>query len=75
MNEHFNHDELTDHDMLLKLYEAVCGKNGVQDQVTRTNGRVSSLERWKSFIQGALALAGIVVVPAVGWLFYKVVTG
>ena len=42
-------------------------------QVTETNGRVTRLERWKSFIHGGMAILSLMVVPVmlyvvIGWL-------
>ena len=38
------------------------------DMITQqkiTNGRVTSLERWQSFIMGGLAILGVLVIPIV----------
>jgi hypothetical protein len=32
-------------------------------QTTKTNGRVNSLENWKGFITGGLAIITIVIIP------------
>lgn len=32
-------------------------------QTTKTNGRVSSLERWRSYIGGAIAVVTLVLIP------------
>ena len=44
----------------------------IHDQVKTTNGRVQSLERWRSWITGGLAVLTIIMVPVVisvllGW--------
>lgn len=35
--------------------------NEVKEQTTRTNGRVSSLEKWRSYIMGALGIVGFAI--------------
>jgi hypothetical protein len=35
----------------------------VHDQVTKTNGRVQVLERWRMFITGGLTVLGLLFVP------------
>lgn len=35
----------------------------IEQQTTKTNGRVDKLERWQSFLQGGLAILGLMVVP------------
>lgn len=35
----------------------------IEMQTTRTNGRVSSLENWRGFITGGLAILTVLVVP------------
>ena len=37
----------------------------IKSQVTRTNGRVSSLENWRWFIMGGLAIISIFLVPVI----------
>lgn len=66
-HDHFQIDETTWGLMMDKL-------NDIHSEVKRTNGRVSVLEQWKSYIQGALALTGLLVVPALVWVVYQVVT-
>lgn len=36
----------------------------IKTQTTRTNGRVSSLERWQAYIKGGLGLA----LTLIGWI-------
>jgi hypothetical protein len=45
----------------------------IHEQVIKTNGRVSNLERWKSFIQGGMAFISLMVAPVlvyiiIGWI-------
>jgi len=35
----------------------------IETQTTKTNGRVSSLERWQSYVLGAVALLTLLVLP------------
>ena len=45
-------------------FEGINGKlDLVIAQVQKTNGRVSSLENWKWFISGGLAILSILIVP------------
>ena len=45
----------------------------IHKQVITTNGRVTGLERWKSYMQGGMTVLSIIVVPLVvyvvrGWI-------
>lgn len=37
--------------------------NEIHEQVKKTNGRVSSLENWRWFISGGIAVMGVMIVP------------
>lgn len=41
----------------------------IEGQTTRTNGRVSKLENWRSYIVGALAVG----MPIISYLAYEVI--
>ncbi len=65
-----------DHQILRDLWfsmDAVLNKHlpEIRDQVKTTNGRVSSLEKYKYALGGGLTVVTVVVVP----LFLKVVMG
>lgn len=40
----------------------------IEAQTTRTNGRVTRIELRMAFMQGALALLGLIVASGVGWI-------
>lgn len=40
----------------------------IEQQTTKTNGRVAVLERWQSFLQGGLAILTLLVVPVIIYL-------
>lgn len=40
-------------------------------QTTKTNGRVSKLESWQSFMQGGLAILALLVVPILIYIIQK----
>ena len=44
----------------------------ILEQTTRHNGRMSKIERWQSYIQGALAIIGIIALPLLGWALLQV---
>lgn len=74
MSEHFQIDEQTWQLLMDKMDNIHQDVKATKAQATITNGRVSALEQWKSFVQGALALAGVLVVPALAYVVYQVVT-
>jgi hypothetical protein len=41
----------------------------IETQTTKTNGRVSRLEAWRSYIAGSIAVVSFLVIPLVGWIF------
>ena len=58
------HNRLDKQDvMLVKIFD-----NGVKH-----NGRMTKIERWQSYIQGALAILGIFIVPVLGWVLFQIV--
>ncbi len=59
----------TDRELLILV--ATQG-NELCSQVRAQNGRIRSLEDWRSYITGALALLGLAVVVIGGWLLGKV---
>lgn len=38
--------------------------NEIKSKQDKTNGRVTKLERWQSFIMGAIAILGLLNIPA-----------
>lgn len=44
--------------------------NRIEEQVKKTNGRVRSLEIWKAFVHGAIAVLTVLVGSGVGWLMF-----
>lgn len=46
-----------------KLDSLIENQKLIKEQVIKTNGRVGSLENWKSFILGCLAILAIILVP------------
>ena len=73
-NGHFRIDEQTWQLLMDKIESVHDDVKATKQQATMTSGRVSVLEQWKSFIQGALALAAVVVIPALGYIVYTVIT-
>lgn len=48
--------------------------NRIENQTTKTNGRVSKLENWRSYVVGAVAVLTLIVLPAIGWILSKLLT-
>ena len=48
--------------------------NDIKTQTTKTNGRVSSLEQWKAYTTGAVAVLTLVVLPVLGYLALQVIS-
>ena len=61
LDEKFNQNEL--------------GHVKIIEQTTRTNGRVTELERWMNRIIGGLIISNIVIVPIVMWMFIQHIKG
>lgn len=45
----------------------------IETQTVKTNGRVSKLENWRAYSNGAIAVIVLVVVPVLGWVLLEVV--
>ena len=42
-------------------------------QTTKTNGRVSRLENWRSYTAGAIAVIVMFLVPILGWSINQII--
>ena len=62
-------EEMTDAYSVRELdekFETIMDKlDRIETQTIKTNGRVVSLESWKSFLQGGLAILTLLVVPII----------
>ena len=45
----------------------------ILEQTTQHNHRMTKIEKWQSYTQGALAVLGIFVVPCLGWVLFQIV--
>ena len=45
----------------------------IEDQTTKTNGRVNALEKWKYISMGATSILSIIVVPILSWALWVLV--
>lgn len=63
-----NEVDMTQNDLLARIDERLKSLQETQNktfaQVQATNGRVTSLERWRSYLIGG----GVVILTIVGWL-------
>jgi hypothetical protein len=70
-NEHYSNRELDQKlDNILDLIEGnrVASKDQldrIEAQTTRTNGRVSSLEKWQSYVIGFCAAVSFLILPVI----------
>ncbi len=45
----------------------------VETQTVKTNGRVNSIESWKDYATGAMAVIIMCLIPLLGWALYQIV--
>ena len=62
-------DEYSTREVNAMFTEIRASMTRIETQTIKTNGRVASLERWQSFMQGGLAILAILVVPLVIYFF------
>ena len=46
--------------------------NLILGQTSKTNGRVGSLENWRWFITGGLAIISVLIIPYLTWQFVRI---
>lgn len=67
MNDDYSKREI-DH-----AFEDIAGKlKLILDQTTKHNGRMTSLERWRSYTTGAMAVIIALILPILGWSLYQI---
>ena len=45
----------------------------IETQTTRTNGRVSKLEGWRSWMTGGMAAFALLLIPTFAWMIIQIV--
>ena len=55
--------DFTNREIETFLEEVRTKLDEIKEQTTRTNGRLSALERWRSFITGGLAILAMLFIP------------
>lgn len=68
MDEPFSNREITE-----MFKDITNGQSRIEEQVRKTNGRVSEMEKWRSFMSGAIAVLVAIVVPILAWSIYTLV--
>ncbi len=54
-----------------EMFEDVSNSlSRIENQTLKTNGRVTRLEKWQSFISGGMSVIVVIVVPLLGWALY-----
>ena len=64
----------TNREVREKWHDIANSLTRIELQTTTTNGRVSKLEKWQSFISGGMTVIVIIVVPLLGWSLYVLST-
>jgi len=66
-----NRDKLLDQTIKEILREIQEDIKEIKTQTQKTNGRVSSLEVWRGFITGGVAILAVLVIPLLISIFKK----
>lgn len=65
--------DFTNREITEMFKDITNGLSRVEAQTTKTNGRVSEMERWRSFMTGGMAVLVTIVVPVLAWAIYRLV--
>ena len=66
--EHYTKDEI---DLMHKPIDEKLEL--ILEQTTKSNSRISKLERWRSFIGGGLAVLSFIIIPLLIWAFSLII--
>lgn len=70
MPEEYSNVPYTNREIREKWHDISNDLQEIKNQTTRTNGRVTTIERWQYMFMGGMGVLTVIVVPLLAWALF-----